>query len=122
MRSSTVVQSRVKADVSSFRGKIDGRNDAGKLIERFFDTAAASGTSHSADLQLYRLRRYVKPRFFYRADEVFGLCLGGVEFHPSFFAGEIDRRMNAGEFIQILLDTCSACRTGHAFDGQFHLL
>src|SRR5690348_9879181 len=63
-------QSRVKADVSGFGGKIDGRCDAGKLIERFFDAAAASGASHSANLKLYRLRWYVKPRFFYRTDEV----------------------------------------------------
>ena len=78
-------QSRVKADVSGFGGKIDGRCDAGKLIERFFDPAAASGTSHSADLKLYRLREYVKPRLFYRADEVFGLCLARSRIPPELF-------------------------------------
>src|SRR5690348_8879622 len=115
-------KSRVKADVSSFRGKIDGRSDARKLIKSFFDAAAASSASHSANLKLYRLGGYVKPRLFYRADEVFGPCLGRVEFHASFFAGEVDCCMNAGELIEILLDTRSACRTGHPFYWEFHLL
>ena len=64
----------------------------------------------------------MKPGLFDRADKVFGLCLAGIEFHSRFLVREIDCRMNARKFVEVLLDARGTSRASHALDGQFHLL